>query len=376
MKDHLRLLSRFGLVGFLVLGLVGTCAAQELPPATRVWSVGPLANLVRTTGNISFGPGGGKVSGLHEVVDSQTSLPFEATRSVVFAGDRIVLATMTGRRTSSGAQGAEQVYEVLSLDARTGEIKSRREFLAPPAGWLMLFATNDAHVIISGAGVWRVTPDLADDGSFDYHANGHERGSVESVSPDGSTLGNSLSPGFELIDARTLKPTSEFPAAWANGASLNDSGFVTNLRSKEYWKYHGAITYIDAAGTHLLYYGKCGEFPKFLRNDLILEPGCENPLIFDMHGNLVRTLPVKGEFAYAGVSQNGKRFALQIAKFSNEHSLLKEERFVIYSVDSGEPVAEVTPDARADQQSWTAFSPNGSMFVVGSPLKLTLYRLP
>jgi hypothetical protein len=28
------------------------------------------------------------------------------------------------------------------------------------------------------------------------------------------------------------------------------------------------------------------------------------------------------------------------------------------------------------KQSWTAFSPDGSMFVVGSPLKLTLFRLP
>ncbi len=35
----------------------------------------------------------------------------------------------------------------------------------------------------------------------------------------------------------------------------------------------------------------------------------------------------------------------------------------------------VTPNEDAEQQSWTAFSPDGLMFVVGSPLKLTLYRL-
>jgi hypothetical protein len=77
-----------------------------------------------------------------------------------------------------------------------------------------------------------------------------------------------------------------------------------------------------------------------------------------------------GEFSYAGVSQNSKRFALQVA-----HST-KQERFVVYSVDTGEPVAEVTAEEPAEEQSWTAFSPDGSMFVVGSPLKLTLYRLP
>jgi hypothetical protein len=98
-------------------------------------------------------------------------------------------------------------------------------------------------------------------------------------------------------------------------------------------------------------------------------------LIIDIHGNVIRTLRVRGEFSYAGVSQNGKRLALQIASFSGMH-LLKHERFVVYSVDTGEPVAEVVPDELAEGQSWTAFSPDGSMIVVGSPLKLTLYRLP
>jgi hypothetical protein len=57
------------------------------------------------------------------------------------------------------------------------------------------------------------------------------------------------------------------------------------------------------------------------------------------------------------------------------HSL-KHERFIVYSIDTGDPVAEVQPEELAEEQSWTAFSLDGSMFVVGSPLKLTLYRLP
>ena len=56
------------------------------------------------------------------------------------------------------------------------------------------------------------------------------------------------------------------------------------------------------------------------------------------------------------------------------HSI-KQERFIVYSAETWEPVAEVTPDEVAEEQSWTAFSPDGSMLVVGSPLKLTLYRL-
>jgi hypothetical protein len=75
-------------------------------------------------------------------------------------------------------------------------------------------------------------------------------------------------------------------------------------------------------------------------------------------------------WSFAGVSQNGKRFALQLTG-SGQH-----ERFVIFSVASGESIAELKPDQDGEQQSWTAFSPDGSMFVVGSPLRLTLYRLP
>ncbi|MBZ5699541.1 MAG: hypothetical protein LAN18_13460 [Acidobacteriia bacterium] len=55
---------------------------------------------------------------------------------------------------------------------------------------------------------------------------------------------------------------------------------------------------------------------------------------------------------------------------------LKQEHFVVYSTDTGEPIAEVTPEELAEEQSWTAFSLDGSMFVVGFPLRLTLYRLP
>jgi hypothetical protein len=199
---------------------------------------------------------------------------------------------------------------------------------------------------------------------------------VQNVSPDGSTLGNETSPGFELVDARTLKATQLTPSP-AVDTSVSSKGFVTDNVHwiSDYPKDLGFITYTDATGAHLLYHGKCGGRPQFLSDDLVLEPGCESPLIVDTHGNLIRTLPVKGGFSYAGVSQNSKRFALQIASFSGTHSL-KQERLVIYSVDTGEPVAEVTPEELAEGQSWTAFSPDGSMFVVGSPLKLTLYRLP
>jgi len=212
---------------------------------------------------------------------------------------------------------------------------------------------------------------LKDAGVFDYHADGRKSGSVENISPDGSTLGNATSPGYEFIDAGSLKST-KLTDSPAYATSVSSKGFVTD---NVHWtgKYPndlGFVTYRDASGDHLLYHGSCGGRPQFLTDDLILEPGCKSPLIMDIHGNLVTTLSVKGGFSFAGVSQNGKRFALQLTG-SGQH-----ERFLVFSVQTGEPIAEVKPDQDGEEQSWTALSPDGSMFVVGSPLKLTLYRLP
>jgi hypothetical protein len=358
-------------IAFLSVITVGMGAAQSLPAAARIWSVGPLTKSEPVMG-ISFGAGGAKLTGPH--VDSQTGSIFSATRSVVFAGDRIVLVSRTGMRQAEGVQVPVPVYQLLSLDERTGEVKDIREFV--DFGIRAIFATNDAHVIVSGTNVLRLTPELKDDGSFDYHSSGHKFGRVQNASPDGLTLGNATSPGFELLNSQSLR-ANELTASPSVDTSVNNKGFVTdNVHwTGDYPKDVSFVTYTDETGQHLLYHGKCGGRPQFLSVDLLLEPGCKSPLIIDTHGNLVRTLPLKGAFSYAGVSQNGKRFALQVASFSGSHSI-KSEHFLIYSLETGQPLAEVTPDEVAEEQSWTAFSPDGSMFVVGSPLKLTLYRLP
>ena len=358
------------LAAVMLLGSVATCFAQKLPKARRVWSVEPLATSQPVAG---IGFGREAKSPTRPRVDTQTGSVFSATRSVVFAGDRIVIQSNVGMRNVEGAKVPEQVYQLLSLDVETGEVKDRREIST--FGSLQVFATNDAHVIISGRTVMRFTPDLRDAGSFDYHASGHMFGNVATVSPDGSTLGNATSPGLELVDARTLTATTltDRPidaTSVSSKAAVSDSPWWI----EDYPKEKSFVTLTDEKGQHLIFHGNCGGRPQFLSDVRVLTASCKIARILDMQGNILKTISLHEAVSFAGVSQDGKRFALQVAS-SDAHSV-KHERFVVYSVELGEPVTEVTPDEPAEVQSWTAFSSDGSMIVVGSPLRLTLYRLP
>jgi hypothetical protein len=360
------------LIGALLIGITifaPTCSSQKLPAATRVWSVGPLWTSEPVMG-ISFGPNGATMTGPH--TDSQTRSTFSATRSVVFAGDRIILAAQTGTRRIEGAQLPAEVYRVISLDAKSGNTKDSREFLA--FGSLILFATNDGHVIVSGRRIERLTPDLKTDAVLEFS----EHGGAENVSPDGSVLGEETRPGFALVNTQTLKAmtlTTEPEVA----TSISSKGFVTdNIHwTRDYPKDLSFITLFDGSGEHLVFHGKCAGRPQFLNDELILNVGCREGQILDIKGNVVRNFPWRGSVAFAGVSQNGKRFALQYSKSgSGDSDAVKQECFVVYSLGSGDPITEVVPDVLPEAQSWTAFSPDGTLFVVGSPLKLTLYRLP
>jgi hypothetical protein len=168
---------------------------------------------------------------------------------------------------------------------------------------------------------------------------GAKSGSVENISPDGSTPGNATNPGYDFIDAGNLKST-QLTDSPAYSTSVSSKVLVTdNVHwTGKYPNNLGFATYRDTSGDHLLYHGSCGGRPQFLTDDLILESGCKSRLIIDIDGNLVTTLSVHGRFWFAGVSQNGKRFALQLTG-SGQH-----ERFLVFSVQTGEPIAEVKPD--------------------------------
>jgi hypothetical protein len=344
---------------------------QTLPQSQRLWSIGPIT--IPDSGpapiGITFGPGGARITGPE--ANPQTRSIFSATRSVVFAGDRIVLAVMGGMRRIEGAQNPASVYRVFSLDAKTGLVKDSKEYLA--FGSLALFATDDAHVIVAARKLERLTPDLKTEGTFEYAKFGR----VQDVSPDGTTLGEETSPGFSLIDSHTLEAKVLTPAPAVSTSSSTKSFVTDNIHwIRDYPKDKSFITLIDASGEHLIFHGDCGGRPRFLRDDRVLTATCKIARILNTQGDVLKTITAKEPVSFAGVSKDGRRFALQLASFEGEAHSVKKERFVIYSVETGEPVTELLPDVLPEEQSWAAFSPDGTMFVAGSPLKLTLYRLP
>jgi hypothetical protein len=344
---------------FLLLG-GAFGSAQKMPLPTPAWSVGPLTKDSALMG-VAFGPADARAMAADP--GFQTESVFAATRSVVFAGDRIVLVSMVGMRKVEGAQSPESIYQIMSLDVRTGEVENTRE--ASAFGSLKVFATNDEHVMVSGRDVLRLTPDLKD---ADRLATGaHWR--VENISPDGSTLGNSTSPGFELIDARTLQARTlsngtTTDTSVSSNAAISDSP----LWIRDYPKASSFATLTDGTGQHLVFHGDCGGRPVFLTNDRVLMASCKITRILDTQGNVLKTIAFREPVSFAGVSQNGSRFALQLAG--------KRERFIIYATATGDPVAELAGDQPPHGQSWSALSHDGRMVVIGSPAKLTLYRLP
>lgn len=370
MSPRFRSVKAFLIVSSILI-LATALPAQKLQKAKRLWSKGPLTK-PQVVGGFYFDSSGMHMTGQH--VDSQTQSLFSATRSIAFVRDRVILASRTGSRTVPGSSVPKNVYQLLSLDSANGAVKDSREFLAGAS--IQVFATNDDHVIVIGSETIRLTPDLKNDGIFEDQDAGHKSGRVENMSPDGSNLGYETMPGFDLLDARNFRVT-RITSTPSVSSSVSSKGFLTdNIKwVGKYPNEPGFVTYTDVAGQHLLYHGSCTGRPEFLSDNLILVP-CKGGSVFvDADGKTVKSLEFKGNSSYAGVSQNGKRFALQIGEFSSDGTL-KKEKFLIYSTDTWELVTEVAPDQVSEGQSWTAFSPDGYEFAVGSPLKLALYRLP
>ncbi len=301
-----------------------------------------------------------------------TGSEFEATRRMVFVGDRIVLAFDAGSASYQGTQPMSQ-YKVLSLDRASGTVKNQLDFTGSWGSAPLLFATSEEHVVLDSGKLELFNADLVSTGK----TLGLGRGRVSNASPDGTTLGWEASPGTILIDANTFavvkQVTESAPTAVSRRAVLtNDTSYP-----KDFPKENAFITRTDEKGSRLIYHVPCGTRPEFLSEDRILSIGCGEFSILDYDGHVLSEKKNAGRgFLFAGVSRDGSRFALQASEEEGDQAVLIYEEFFIYSAQTGASVATVSVSDMPERQSWSAFSPDGRYFAVGNPNRLTLYALP
>ena len=301
-----------------------------------------------------------------------TGSEFNATRQLVFAGDRIVVVFDSGYPSHEGKELMSR-YRVISLDRGSGAVKKQMELIGHWGAMPYLLSTSDGNVICVNSQLKVLNPNLEPTRA----SLPVDHGRVNTISPDGTTLAWEKNPGTTLLNASDFKSlvnlSESAPTSISAKAMLND-----NISwPKDYPNDHAFITRTDADGSKLIFHGECGGRPQFLASDRILSVGCDSIRILNNDGGVVATRrDSEGAYTFAGVNQGGTRFALQASDGRGDPSSLIYERFYVYDAKSAVPLASISISDLPERQSWSAFSPDGRYFAVGNPNRLSLYELP
>lgn len=292
-----------------------------------------------------------------------TGSDFAATRQVAFAGDRVLAIFDTGFSQYEDKQPMSK-YRLLSLDVKTGEIKNSREFAGYWGDMPFVFATNDGHVILEQGSLTSVNPDLSEAGpKFNV-----DHGRVINMSPDGSTMAWETTPGTILLDSHTLTPAGKRFAESVPSSVSATAVLTSNIWwSRDYPKDNTFVALSNEHGLRLLFHGNCGLPAKFLNNETVMVIGCGKIRTMNVWGTILKEAAIGGPAGFAGVSQNGKRFALDFSDERGDPSLLLYEYFTIFDTETLHPIAMVRISDMPERQSWSAFSPDGQYFVAGNP---------
>jgi hypothetical protein len=287
--------------------------------------------------------------------------------------DRVVVVFDIGPTVFEGSR-PKNTYRLVSLDLKSGAVINQQDgsdYETPD-----LYGTDDDHVIIGEFSLKRLNPDLTSTNE-QFTENGHGR--TIQMSPDGSTLAHETTPGTELLDSHKLLPTGtrlteSVPTAVSRNAVLTDNVHWIG----QYPHDSTFVTLTDKGGQHLLYHGRCSGRPAFLSDAKVVVTGCGKLTILDMSGRTLKEanlLSKTGEFA--GVSHDGSRFAIQNSESTwGDPPRITSESFTIYDSEKAEPVAIIRPKFLPERRSWSAFSKDGHLFLVGSSANLSLFRIP
>lgn len=300
-----------------------------------------------------------------------TGSDFAATRQLIITGNRVLAVFDAGE---IGYQGKTPMskYRLLSLDKKIGVLLNQREFTATWAASPFLFATKNGHVILANGNLELLNSDLSSTGRWFRF----DRGRVDHISADGTTLAWETFPGTVLLDADTFAKLGVLPESVPMSIS-RVAALTNNVSSPEKYPNQQFVTRTNAAGSAFIFHDPCLGNPQFLSNSRILVVGCGQIEILDDQGRAVaQHADLENAYNFAGVSQSGTRFALQASDEFGDPSVLIYERFYIYDAITAAPIATIPITDLPERQSWSAFSPDGHYFAVGNPNRVSLYQLP
>jgi hypothetical protein len=302
-----------------------------------------------------------------------TGSSFESRRHMVFAGNKLLASYYVSMAASDGHQPMSN-YRLVSIDLGTGAIVSSRDLQGKWAAMPILYVTKGGQAVLSHGDLKLLKPDLSEAGPAFVPG----RGRVSHISPDGSTMAWETTPGSTLIDAETLTALPQHlsestPTSVSKQAVLTDNIYWI----KDYPNDHAFVTLTDEKGQHLLFHGACGGGPEFLSDDKVILAGCGKIRIIDTSGRILReTESGDGSATFAGVSQNGQRFAVEFSEVRGDPPAPLYDHFIIYDAETARAVAMVRVGELPEYNAWAAFSADGKYFAAGTPNELTLYRIP
>lgn len=301
-----------------------------------------------------------------------TGSEFAATRHLAFAGDRLVAVYESATAPYQGKQPMAE-YALISLDAKTGGTRNEKRFIGPWGATPSLYANRTGNLVVTDRNLTELHPDLTDT-ALRFEVS---RGRVEQMSPDGSTMAWETTPGITLLDAATLAPTATHLDFSVADSVSHDAVLTAGIsRPIEFPKDRSFVTLIDVYGHHLIFHDRCGGRPSFLTNELIYIGDCEGIKLMDREGHLVHKAVVPGNVRFAGVSQNGKHFAVVVSESRGDPSVTLFEHFILFDTESFQPLAMIRTEHMPENQSWSAFSEDGKLFACGSSDALSLYKVP
>jgi hypothetical protein len=343
-------LAAFGLLLFPCLEAIAMATKDATPPQ-KLWTI----TLQKATWD-----------------DMNTGNEFEATRHLAFTKDKLVAVYES---KSAPYQGSQPMSEdaLVSLDLKDGSVQRENRLIRKWGFTPKLYSTQDGEIIVDDGNLIQLRGDLTETGRrFEF-----TQGMVDQMSPDGSTMAWETLPGVTLLDTSTLIPTTRH----LNGSaptSVNRTAILTdNIHwIRDYPKDTSFVTLIDVKGQRLLYHGECGGRPDFLTNDLVFVAGCGGVNLIDLNGRLVKHTKVAGNVRFAGVSQNGKRFAVVVNESRGDFPVVIYEHFILFDTETAQAIATVRTEHMPSYQSWSAFSADGSLFASGDATKLSLYQVP